>query len=159
MVLAMAAPAMAGERSWKSEHRGKDTGHGRYVSNERRDYDKGDRRHGDRDHRWSDWRRGDDDRHRGHDWRRDGRDGDWGRRYGDRDHPGRHLGHREHDNDKHDTDKHKNKRDKDKHDKDKWQSRHDGRGDWRDGRWDGHRGDWDRKDGRDWRQTWYGGNR
>src|SRR5688572_9545717 len=133
MVLAMAAPAMSGGESWKrDDDRGKqhvrygnDSGDHRDGDRWRRDDDRREHKEGNRwrrdgDHRWSDGRRGDDDRRGGHDWWRDGKDGDRDRRYGDRDHPGRHLGHRKHDKDKWD---HKDKdkwhgKDKDK-DKDK----------------------------------------
>lgn len=139
LVLAMAAPAMAGEGSWTTDRRA--NGHVRYA--------------GDRDgsNRWDDGRRGDHDRRRGdHDgWR-----GDDGRRevragdrrgHDDRDDRhdrGRHLGH------------HKNPKDKG----DKRHDDRDERGAWH--KKDGDHRDWQRasrEDGRSWRETRYGRDR
>ena len=136
LVLAMAAPAIAGDGSWTTGRRATGTGHVRYA--------------GDRDgsNRWNDGRRGDDYKEsRGDDERRDVRDGDR-RGEGDRD-------------DRHDRGRHLGQL---KHDKDKRDNRHDDRderGAWhkKDGK--DHR-DWQRasrEDGRDWRQTRYGRDR
>jgi hypothetical protein len=94
LVLAMAAPAMAGDGSWTTDRRANGPGHVRYA---------GDR---DASNRWNDGprsdhdgRRGDDNEWRGADGRRDVRAGD-GRGHGDR---RRHLGQRRHDNDRRDN--------------------------------------------------------
>lgn len=98
------------------------------------------------------WWRADDDGRRGDDWWRNDNDGDGGRRYGERDHPGRHLGHRKHDKDKwHGLD--------DRHRRHgRYDDRRDERGAWhKDGRNAGR--DADRRAGRDWRETRYGSHR
>jgi hypothetical protein len=148
MVLAMAAPAMAGDGSSKTDRRGQEPSHVRSAGDGTSDRRNDDRWGRDGSNRWNDWRRGDDDRRRGdHDWRhgddrrRDVRDGD-GRGGGDRHDRGRHLGHRKHDKDKKDN---KDDRRHDRDERDRWHK--DGGDDHREWRRAG------RADGRDWWQT------
>jgi hypothetical protein len=129
LVLAMAAPAMAGDGSWTTDRRANGPGHVRYA--------------GDRDgsNRWNDGRRGDDNEWRGDDGRRDVRAGDR-RGHGDR---GRHLGQRRHDNDRRDN------RHADRDERGAWHKK-DGNDhrDWQRA---------SREDARNWRETRYGRDR